>query len=62
MIVTIRTHWLITHYFSWNPAGAIRAGRNPATYKWGGETVHIDGKLLSNNSNMLPQYACMNPL
>jgi hypothetical protein len=33
------------NYFSWNPAGAIRAGRNPATYRSHGETLHIDGKL-----------------
>ncbi|KAI3901616.1 hypothetical protein MKW92_010965 [Papaver armeniacum] len=30
-------------YFSWNPAGATRAGQNPATYKHSGETLHIDG-------------------
>lgn len=30
--------------FSWNPAGAIRAGRNPATYRSQGEIVHVDGK------------------
>ncbi|KAI3835723.1 hypothetical protein MKW92_027642 [Papaver armeniacum] len=30
-------------YFSWNPAGATRAGQNPATYKHSGETLHING-------------------
>jgi len=39
---------LVANYFSWNPVGAIRAGRNPATYKYHGETLHIDGKLLKN--------------
>lgn len=45
--IAVTTHW-VTYYFSWNPVGAIRAGRNPATYKYCGETVHIDGKLLIN--------------
>jgi hypothetical protein len=39
---------LVANYFSWNPVGAIRAGRNPATYKDHGKTVHIDGKLSIN--------------
>jgi hypothetical protein len=30
--------------FSWNPAGALRAGKNPAVYKFLGETIHVDGK------------------
>ncbi|KAL8226221.1 hypothetical protein R6Q57_018778, partial [Mikania cordata] len=30
--------------FSWNPAGAIRAGCNPAIYKREGRTVHVDGE------------------
>lgn len=33
--------------FSWNPAGAVRAGRNPATYRYQGEIVHVDGKFLA---------------
>ncbi|MBA0755168.1 hypothetical protein Gogos_020063, partial [Gossypium gossypioides] len=33
----------LAYKFSWNPAGAIRAGRNPATYKSQGETVHVNG-------------------
>lgn len=39
------THKCYSWFFSWNPAGAIRAGRNPATYKSQGETVHVNGKL-----------------
>lgn len=35
----------LINYFSWSPAGAIRSGRNPATYRSHGETLHIDGKL-----------------
>lgn len=31
-------------YVSWNPAGAIRAGSNPATYRYEGETVKVEGK------------------
>ncbi|KAJ0772296.1 putative saccharopine dehydrogenase (NAD(+), L-glutamate-forming) [Helianthus annuus] len=27
----------------WNPAGAIRSGCNPATYRHDGGTVHVDG-------------------
>ncbi|PPS11406.1 hypothetical protein GOBAR_AA09236 [Gossypium barbadense] len=33
----------LAYKFSWNPAGAIKAGRNPATYKSQGETVHVNG-------------------
>ncbi|KAG8376285.1 hypothetical protein BUALT_Bualt09G0047300 [Buddleja alternifolia] len=33
----------LAYKFSWSPAGAIRAGRNPATYKYNGETLHVDG-------------------
>ncbi|MED6223756.1 hypothetical protein PIB30_077175 [Stylosanthes scabra] len=33
----------LAYKFSWSPVGAIRAGRNPATYKYYGETIHIDG-------------------
>ncbi|KHN17770.1 Alpha-aminoadipic semialdehyde synthase [Glycine soja] len=43
----------LAYKFSWNPAGAIRAGRNPATYKWGGETVHIDGDDLYDSATRL---------
>ncbi|KAK9101658.1 hypothetical protein Scep_025088 [Stephania cephalantha] len=33
----------LAYKFSWNPAGALRAGSNPATYKSLGEIVQIDG-------------------
>ncbi|KVH94061.1 LOR/SDH bifunctional enzyme, conserved domain-containing protein, partial [Cynara cardunculus var. scolymus] len=33
----------LAYKFSWNPAGAIRSGRNPATYKQAGGIVHVDG-------------------
>ncbi|KAK6147532.1 hypothetical protein DH2020_018444 [Rehmannia glutinosa] len=33
----------LAYKFSWSPAGAIRAGRNPAMYKYNGEIVHVDG-------------------
>jgi hypothetical protein len=44
---------LVANYIRWNPVGAIRAGRNPATYKDHGETVHIDH--IINNFH----YLCM---
>ncbi|XP_027333102.1 alpha-aminoadipic semialdehyde synthase isoform X2 [Abrus precatorius] len=44
---------LLAYKFSWNPVGAIRAGRNPATYKYGGETVHIDGDNLYDSATRL---------
>jgi hypothetical protein len=31
-------------FLSWSPAGAIRAGRNPAVYKFLGEIIHVDGQ------------------
>ncbi|KAH7680016.1 Saccharopine dehydrogenase (NAD(+) L-glutamate-forming) protein [Dioscorea alata] len=33
----------LAYKFSWNPAGAIRSGRNSATYKHSGEIIQIDG-------------------
>ncbi|EEE57929.1 hypothetical protein OsJ_08631 [Oryza sativa Japonica Group] len=33
----------LAYKFSWSPAGAIRAGRNPAVYKFHGEIIHVDG-------------------
>ncbi|KAJ4952143.1 hypothetical protein NE237_028975 [Protea cynaroides] len=38
---------------SWNPAGAIRAGRNPATYKSAGKIVHVDGNELYDSAARL---------
>lgn len=40
----------LAYKFSWNPAGAIRAGRNPATYKSLGQTVHVDGDSLYDSA------------
>lgn len=40
----------LAYKFSWNPAGAIRAGRNSATYKSHGDVVHVDGKELYNSA------------
>ncbi|GKC76519.1 alpha-aminoadipic semialdehyde synthase, partial [Tanacetum coccineum] len=34
----------------WNPAGAIRAGQNPATYRQDGEIVHVDGEDLYSSA------------
>jgi hypothetical protein len=39
------TIMVIFLFLSWSPAGAIRAGRNPAVYKFLGEIIHVDGKL-----------------
>ncbi|GAV73991.1 AlaDh_PNT_C domain-containing protein/Saccharop_dh domain-containing protein/Saccharop_dh_N domain-containing protein/AlaDh_PNT_N domain-containing protein [Cephalotus follicularis] len=36
----------LAYKFSWNPAGAIRAGQNPATYRSHGEIVQVDGDSL----------------
>ncbi|GER41742.1 bifunctional lysine-ketoglutaratereductase/saccharopine dehydrogenase [Striga asiatica] len=33
----------LAYKFSWSPAGAIRAGRNPAIYKYNGEIIRVDG-------------------
>ncbi|XP_026430070.1 alpha-aminoadipic semialdehyde synthase-like [Papaver somniferum] len=48
--------------FSWNPAGAIKAGRNPATYKYCGETMYVDGDKLYDSATRfripnLPAFA-----
>ncbi|KAI4335142.1 hypothetical protein L6164_013815 [Bauhinia variegata] len=43
----------LAYKFSWNPAGAIRAGRNPATYRSCGETIHIDGDNLYGSATRL---------
>ncbi|GJW49376.1 alpha-aminoadipic semialdehyde synthase, partial [Tanacetum coccineum] len=40
----------LAYKFSWNPAGAIRAGQNPATYRQDGETVHVDGEDLYSSA------------
>ncbi|KAK9705725.1 hypothetical protein RND81_07G077600 [Saponaria officinalis] len=40
----------LAYKFSWNPAGAIRAGRNPATYRSAGEEIHISGDSLYDSA------------
>ncbi|XP_060674765.1 alpha-aminoadipic semialdehyde synthase isoform X2 [Ziziphus jujuba] len=40
----------LAYKFSWSPAGAIRAGRNPAIYRSNGETVHIAGENLYDSA------------
>ncbi|XP_072952758.1 alpha-aminoadipic semialdehyde synthase isoform X1 [Typha angustifolia] len=52
----------LAYKFSWNPAGAIRAGRNSATYKFLGEVVHVDGSSLYDSAKTfrlpeLPAFA-----
>lgn len=37
--------FLPKNYFSWSPAGVIKSGRNPATYRYHDEVIHVDGKL-----------------
>ncbi|XP_043721830.1 alpha-aminoadipic semialdehyde synthase isoform X2 [Telopea speciosissima] len=43
----------LAYKFSWNPAGAIRAGRNPSTYKSDGKIVHVDGNKLYDSATRL---------
>ncbi|XXG81568.1 hypothetical protein AAC387_Pa09g2165 [Persea americana] len=40
----------LAYKFSWNPASAIRVGRNSAIYKSLGETIHIDGNELYDSA------------
>ncbi|PON39202.1 Hopanoid-associated sugar epimerase [Trema orientale] len=40
----------LAYKFSWNPAGAIRAGRNPAIYTSDGKTIHVDGEDLYDSA------------
>lgn len=40
----------LAYKFSWNPAGALRAGRNPATYKSQGEVLNISGDSLYDSA------------
>ncbi|CAN8327160.1 unnamed protein product [Cochlearia groenlandica] len=52
----------LAYKFSWNPAGAIRAGRNPAKYKSNGDIVHVDGDNLYDSATRfrvpnLPAFA-----
>ncbi|VAI50353.1 unnamed protein product [Triticum turgidum subsp. durum] len=43
----------LAYKFSWSPAGAIRAGRNPAVYKFLGETINVDGSKLYESAKRL---------
>ncbi|KAI5084069.1 hypothetical protein GOP47_0000238 [Adiantum capillus-veneris] len=36
--------------FSWNPAGALKAGRNPAIYKEGEKIIHVPGEKLFSSA------------
>ncbi|PSS02071.1 Saccharopine dehydrogenase, partial [Actinidia chinensis var. chinensis] len=40
----------LAYKFSWNPAGAILAGRNSATYRSRGGPVHVDGNDLYDSA------------
>lgn len=40
----------LAYKFSWSPAGAIRAGRNSATYKYLGEVIDVDGNDLYDSA------------
>ena len=31
----------LMYKFSWSPAGVMAAAENSATYRWGGERVHV---------------------
>lgn len=39
---------------SWSPAGAIRAGWNPATYRYQGEIIHVEGEMSSIRTISMP--------
>ncbi|RYR30787.1 hypothetical protein Ahy_B01g055553 [Arachis hypogaea] len=39
--------------YKFSPVGAIRAGRNPATYKYCGETIHIDGDSIYDSATRI---------
>ncbi|RYR40007.1 hypothetical protein Ahy_A09g045666 [Arachis hypogaea] len=43
----------LAYKFSWSPVGAIRAGRNPATYKYCCETIHIDGDSIYDSATRI---------
>ncbi|KAH6818412.1 lysine-ketoglutarate reductase/saccharopine dehydrogenase bifunctional enzyme [Perilla frutescens var. frutescens] len=43
----------LAYKFSWSPVGAIRAGRNPAVYKFNGEIVHVDGDKLYDSASKI---------
>ncbi|XP_027072191.1 alpha-aminoadipic semialdehyde synthase isoform X1 [Coffea arabica] len=43
----------LAYKFSWSPAGAIRAGRNPATYRYHGEIVRVNGDHLYDSASRI---------
>ncbi|KAG2662088.1 hypothetical protein PVAP13_1KG526730 [Panicum virgatum] len=43
----------LAYKFSWNPAGAVHSGKNPAVYKFLGETIHVDGSSLYESAKRL---------
>ncbi|CAN6445402.1 unnamed protein product [Victoria cruziana] len=43
----------LAYKFSWNPAGAIKAGCNPALFKWQGETVFVKGDELYDSASTI---------
>ncbi|KAL8492642.1 hypothetical protein ACS0TY_024003 [Phlomoides rotata] len=43
----------LAYKFSWSPAGAIRAGRNPAVYRRNGQVVHVDGDKLYDSASRI---------
>ncbi|XP_009618021.1 alpha-aminoadipic semialdehyde synthase isoform X1 [Nicotiana tomentosiformis] len=43
----------LAYKFSWNPAGAIRAGWNPAAYRSEGEIIHVEGQRLYDSAAKL---------
>uniref|UniRef100_A0A0D9VLW6 Saccharopine dehydrogenase (NAD(+), L-glutamate-forming) n=1 Tax=Leersia perrieri TaxID=77586 RepID=A0A0D9VLW6_9ORYZ len=43
----------LAYKFSWSPAGAISAGRNPAVYKFLGEIINVDGDKLYESAQRL---------
>ncbi|ESQ53839.1 hypothetical protein EUTSA_v10024287mg [Eutrema salsugineum] len=52
----------LAYKFSWNPAGAIKAGRNPAKYKSNGDIIHVHGEDLYDSATSfrvpnLPAFA-----
>lgn len=43
----------LAYKFSWNPAGALRSGRNPAIYRSHGEIIHVDGDQLYDSASRI---------
>ncbi|KAK4370156.1 hypothetical protein RND71_009631 [Anisodus tanguticus] len=43
----------LAYKFSWSPAGAIRAGWNPAAYRYQGKIIHVEGQRLYDSAAKL---------